>query len=127
MYDDIVLPKIWPEIWHGNANIGQLYKITDAADLSRVGNCWAKGRLKIGDVIQCVRKAGDSFYEYLLLDVVDYANRKGLDLTPIATFGAYQIGDRLEGTLTHEEQTKLSNRELLTVDFKNVTEKEFDQ
>jgi hypothetical protein len=75
--------------WRGGAQIGVLYRVMTDADCARVGLCWMKGRLRIGDYALCLEHAGDCFYEYMLIERI--AN--GWRGYPQATFGAYVFGE----------------------------------
>jgi hypothetical protein len=75
--------------WGGGAEIGVLYRVMTEADCERVGNCFMKGRLRVGDYALCLKHAGDCFYDYMLVERI--AN--GWRGYPQATFGAYVFGD----------------------------------
>lgn len=77
--------------WMAGAEIGKLYVLEDDDDLKRVGSCWMDGRLRIGDVILCVAHSGDSFYDYVLIDVFD----NGCSAILESEFGAYALGKEL--------------------------------
>jgi hypothetical protein len=69
-------------------------------DLSRVGSCWMRGRLRIGDVCMCIKHSGDCFNDYILLQMYDNAIR-GI---PGSEFGAYVFySDPLNWRPTPEE------------------------
>ena len=92
--------------WRGGMTEGAVYQV-GPDDLRRVGNCWANGRLKVGDLLLCVEHAGDCFYNFYLLDVADYANRPGVSLTIVPKkLGAYSLGTEFV-TLSREECLKL--------------------
>jgi hypothetical protein len=104
-------------LWNGNARIGTIYNL-DVTDLGRVGNCWAQGRLKMGDNLLCVGKSGDAFYDYLLLRTIDYADADGFELNPIMQkIGAYQLGMPVCHLSDEEFQNLLAGRNI-TTDFK---------
>lgn len=74
--------------WNGGATVGQLYRVTTPEDLSRVGNGWMWGRLKLGDLLLCRAHAGDSFYQYQLVEV----GGNFVELHKGIVFGAYWLG-----------------------------------
>jgi hypothetical protein len=103
--------------WNGTAKIGTIYKL-QSSDPTRVGNCWAKGRLKEGDHLLCVAKSGDCFYDYVLLETTDYSNRPGVDIRPVSSkLGAYQIGMPVTH-LDDDEFDNLMAGQKITTDFK---------
>lgn len=65
----------------------------------RVGNCWAAGRLRPGDIILCDELAGDCFYNFYLIDYTNYQNRDGVHMRLVPyKFGAYAMSaKKLEG------------------------------
>jgi hypothetical protein len=83
---------------HQGNEPGRLY-ILATEDLSRVGNCWMKGRLKVGDVILCIDHGGDYFNDYLLMDVRDSFIRAIV----ASEFGAYMLGTKLHWRPTKRE------------------------
>lgn len=78
--------------WGGNLAQGNLILVTSEEDCQRVGNCWMKGRLRVGDVIMVIEHSGDCFYDFCLVEV--YSNSiKALTGTQ---FGAYSLGKPLK-------------------------------
>jgi hypothetical protein len=77
--------------WGVGNSIGKLY-ILDENDLSRVGDCWMKGRLHVGDVVLCTAHSGDCFNDYVLIR----SFHNGLEAILGATFGAYVFGTELD-------------------------------
>ena len=75
-----------PELrnWRDGGDIGSVYVLDEHA-LSRVGDCWLKDRLKVGDVVLCVALSGDCFNNYVLLRIF----YNGLMIIPESKFGAY--------------------------------------
>ena len=70
----------------------------------RVGNDWAAGRLKIGDIILCDEVSSDHFYDFYLVDFTDYSNRDGVRMTLIPyKFGAYDMSAKKIDGLTKKE------------------------
>ncbi len=58
----------------------------------RVGNCWAEGRLRPGDIVLCDELSGDCFYDFYLVDFTDFTNRRGVHMRLIPyPFGAYAM------------------------------------
>lgn len=103
--------------WNGSAKIGTIYKLNER-DGDRVGNCWAKGRLLEGDYLLCIDKSGDCFYDYLLLEVTNYANRDGSQLKAVMQkLGAYQIGVEM-AHLDEDEFQQLLAGEKVDLGFK---------
>lgn len=84
--------------WRGGAIEGALYRI-GADDLDRVGSCWMKGRLKIGDLVLCIKHSGGCFYDYIL--VTEYAN-PSIQGIPGSMFGAYTLGKK-EAELNYKD------------------------
>lgn len=77
--------------WNAGNEIGKLYFVNEE-DNSRVGHCWMNGRLKDGDLVLCLKHAGDYFNHYILVEVVYNA------LIPVlqSRFGAYRLGTLAE-------------------------------
>lgn len=94
--------------WGGNAQIGKAY-IVRPVDLGRVGYCWMRGRLKVGDIVLPLRHSGDCFYDYVLAEGGDWLTLGKNPNVPAFrrivqdTFGAYQIGDLLSVQPTDRE------------------------
>lgn len=66
---------------------------------NRVGNCWMKDRLKVGDLAMAIRLSGDCFWEYQLIDHEAWTSapgrsvmKRGYRLIPESNFGAYVLG-----------------------------------
>jgi len=98
--------------WHDNGvAVGDLFRLDDGDYDHRIGNCWAKGRLKHGDILVALRHSGDCFFNYLLLE-----HSKGIggpDRTPklwlkpvTMEIGAYTLG-RPIGSLSRIEVDRL--------------------
>lgn len=70
----------------------------------RVGSCWAKGRLKVGDILLCDELSGDCFYNWYLMDYIKYANHEGVTMSVVPhRFGAYAMnGVMLKGFTTRD-------------------------
>lgn len=103
--------------WNGSAKIGTIYMLADPKDPNRIGNCWAQGRVFYGDYILCVDKAGDCFYNYVLLERAKYAYNEADHYTAVSReFGAYQIGDAV-CALTDEQFTAILAGEKISVRF----------
>lgn len=65
----------------------------------RVGDCWAKGRLKPGDILLCDELTGDCFYNWYLIDYTNFSNKEGVHMKLVPyPFGAYSMESiKLEG------------------------------
>lgn len=77
--------------WRMNQKIGSIYKITPD-DLNRVGNCWAEGRLKSGDLLLCVNYAGDCYCDYVLIAEKVYSDGTKIKKMVTEKIGAYDLG-----------------------------------
>ncbi len=103
--------------WNGSAKIGTIYKLK-AGDGVRVGYCWAKGRLREDDYLLCIDKSGDCFYDYLLLEVANYANSESSKIAAVTRkLGAYQIGVEM-AHLSEDEFQQLVNGKNIELGFK---------
>lgn len=89
----------------GGIETGDIVRLDTGDFEGRLGHCWARGRLKQGDLIVAVQHAGDYFFDYLLVDhtaVVD-GGKPTLRLSPVPlTFGAYTLG-RVVGRLGDDD------------------------
>jgi hypothetical protein len=66
-------------------------------DFDRVGNCWLKSRLLVGDLALCLRHSGDAFWTYCLVNnrftlVSDGKSGPGYQAILPAEFSAYVLG-----------------------------------
>ena len=79
-----------------------------------VGNCWAAGRLKPGDIILCDELAGDCFYNFYLIDYTDYQNHNGVNMRLVPyKFGAYKMAaKKLHGFTTKDYGLLLGGQEV---------------
>lgn len=96
--------------WRGGNSIGSAYLIK-RQDVDRVGNCWMKGRLRVGDVVLCKQHSGDCFYDYILLEIFGNGVR-GLGQV---NFGSYTFSTELKWKPTEREFHLLCAGESLTV------------
>lgn len=79
----------------GGVDIGDM-RVLNGAFEDRLGHCWARGRLKQGDILVAIRHSGDCFHDYLLLEpsVGSIDGKPTLFLRPIPVpFGAYTLGE----------------------------------
>ena len=90
--------RMGPSYWGGGAEIGAVYVLKSKFDLERVGNCWADGKLKIGDRLLCIEKSGDCFYNYRLIET-----RKNKTRLIKPMIGAYQLGKKVGRTLSNRK------------------------
>jgi len=74
-----------------NQRIGSIYKITPD-DLTQVGNCWAKGRLLVGDLLMCVNYGEDCLCDYVLIEEHIYADGTKIKKMVTEKIGAYDLG-----------------------------------
>ena len=71
---------------------GKSVAVVDHITSDRVGSCWARGRLKPGDIVLCDKLSGDCFYDFYLIDFTKYSKRKGVHMRLIPyPFGAYAM------------------------------------
>src|SRR4051812_48444122 len=106
--------------WRKNSVvIGRVYVVADH-DLGRVGECWMRGRLLVGDLIVALRHSGDCFYDYQLvggghdrsgMTTVDAQNRLSYHICKGAVFRAYSLGTPHEQQPTAKELQKLLSGE----------------
>ena len=88
--------------WRTGGHRPGLVVLVGSGDLSRVGNCWMKGRLRQGDVAMCLQHRGDCFWDYALLRsspieiLVDSNDRFLYRLIRESEFGAYTLGTPYE-------------------------------
>lgn len=84
--------------WRGSEiKMGDMFRLTGEFE-SRLGHGWARGRLKLGDIIVALEHAGDCFHKYILLDHSEIMVNgvKKLRLEPIhEPFGAYMVGESM--------------------------------
>lgn len=73
-------------IWGESNSLGQIYEIIEE-DFHRVGDCWMKNRLLVGDLVLCHKHSGDHFYDYIVLKKFD----NGLRGICQSDFGAYSF------------------------------------
>lgn len=66
---------------------GYMYRL-DEFDLDKVGDCWAAGRLKAGDLLLCVDTIDDNNYAYLLIQE---------KVTSTSTIAIVMVDQRLYG------------------------------
>jgi len=88
-------------------------------DLDRVGSCWMKGRLLVGDLAMAISGSGDCFWNYQLVQNNAYLGRsgkKGFRLIPESQFGAYVLGTPLEFQPTNRERHLLLAGEHITLE-----------
>lgn len=114
--------------WRDGNSIGTLYTL-EKNDLSRIGDCWLKGRLRAGDVILCVAHSGDCFNDYVLIN--PFLN--GLNAILGSEFGAYVLGKKLNWQPSKKEyhllmagKTLLTNnveRHPLSIELENLRNK----
>jgi hypothetical protein len=85
--------------WRTGSHYPGLVLKLDSLDLSRVGNCWMKGRLHKDDLIICIGHSGDCFWTYELVDYGSHISVPGREGTypsycriPASSFGAYVLG-----------------------------------
>lgn len=112
--------KTGPSYWGGGAVIRGIYRLGKDCP-ERVGSCWAKGRLREGDLLLCEQHAGDCFYNYWLIDARS-VNING-DLVcklVLECIGAYTLG-KIVTTLSSRDYHLLLAGE--TVDIKDLKEK----
>lgn len=86
-----------PSSWETGGHHPGLVLVVRQEDLGRVGNCWMKGRLKVGDIIMCISHSGDCFWNYMLLEHMGMDGFKKpaanvYRLIEGAKFGAYSLG-----------------------------------
>lgn len=108
----------------GGVDAGDLVRLEGEFE-SRLGNGWARGRLRHGDLVVAVQHAGDSFFTYMLLDVsrasVDGQPRLRIEPVP-APFGAYTMG-RTVGRLTRAEMVEIQAGDGVTIEVPDEYEK----
>jgi hypothetical protein len=83
----------------GGVQVNAVYRVSKK-DLGRVGNCWMKGRLLVGDLVMPLEHAGDCFYTYQLLEggntrgetTVNVKGEHSYRICEGVTFGAYAMG-----------------------------------
>lgn len=70
-----------------------LYQLgPESFETDKIGHCWAKGRLRPGDIVLCDKLTGDNFYDFYLVDFEDFSNREGVHMRLIPyPFGAYAM------------------------------------
>ena len=80
----------------------------------RVGDCWAAGRLKPGDIVLCDELSGDCFYDWYLVDYRDFENAKGVHMRLVPyPFGAYAMAaKKLEGFTERDYHLLMAGREV---------------
>src|SRR3989338_5054520 len=87
----LALARVGPSAWRNPMKTKTLY-LLGPESLDRVGDCWARGRLRPGDIVLCDELAGDCFYDWYLVDFTKYSNQKGVDMRLIPyAFGAYAM------------------------------------
>ncbi len=94
--------KTGPPYWRGEAVVRGIYRLGKNCP-ERVGNCWAKGRLREGDLLLCEEHSGDCFYNYWLIDApaTNVNGDRVCTLIP-EKIGAYTLGQMV---------TRLSSRD----------------
>lgn len=80
-------------VWRTGAQARVVYEV-QAHEVTHVGNCWMKGRLRACDLVTAISHAGDCFDQYQLLEGGEYrtTGSNGLNAYSIAKgarFGAY--------------------------------------
>jgi hypothetical protein len=81
----------------GGMRVGLFVRV-QAEDVGRVGHCWMRGRLIVGDLAMAIAHSGDGFWNYQLVQSGfyfgegRYAGRRGYALIEQSEFGAYAMG-----------------------------------
>ncbi|MDH7971302.1 hypothetical protein QH494_03840 [Sphingomonas sp. AR_OL41] len=103
----------------GAVDIGDM-RILDGEFEQRLSHsCWARGRLKKGDIVVAVSHSGDCFHHYLLLQHAAGTSdgKPTLFLTPVpAPFGAYTMGSHL-GSLDKAQLGTLMAGQSIQIDL----------
>jgi len=81
--------------WNTNrVSVGDVMRLDEPGFDARIGHCWAKGRLKQGDLIVAVAHSGDGFFDYVLVHELPFLGC--MTLEPVGKpFGAYTIGRKV--------------------------------
>lgn len=89
--------------WRGEDLVGSLRRLRDG-DPERIGHCWAKGRLRVGDLVLFAHLSGDCFYTCYLVDEAPFLRAPdlsqpltGLKRIPVS-FGMYASGSAVKIT-----------------------------
>lgn len=92
--------------WNTNGvAVGDIMRLEEPGFDARIGDGWAKGRLRQGDVIVAVAHTGDGFFDYLLLQ--EQAFLGSITLRPIGpSFGSYRVGRKV-GTVAERDMPGL--------------------
>lgn len=105
--------------WRTDEHYPGLLLVIAEKDFSRVGNCWMKGRLKVGDLILCMKHAGDCFWKYAIVEnhfTLASTGRQGYLLVAASAFGAYTLGTPYEFQPTTREFHLLMAGETISLD-----------
>lgn len=86
--------------WRSGGHRPGLILVIGEQDLSRLGHVWMQGRLLVGDLIMCLRRSGDCFWQYCLVGhrhpldpfCSPECYGRGYRLMPFTEFGAYVLG-----------------------------------
>lgn len=88
--------------WNAGNFVGRIYKL-DATDMTRVGDCWMRGRLKVGDLALCIHQSGDCFFNYILLE----STLNSIRGIPQSKFGSYCFGGEMMDWEPTEDEIKI--------------------
>ena len=110
--------------WRTDGHFPGLILVLAAQDMDRVGHCWMKGRLLVGDLVMCLSHAGDCFWRYCIVghehpldpfsDHEYYGD--GYRLIRCTEFGSYTIGSRYKWQPNEREFHLLMAGERVTLE-----------
>ena len=101
----------------GGFEVGDLIRLDNGEFEDRLGHCWARGRLKEGDLLVVTEHSGDFFFDHMLLEHsrMTLEGAPMLRVQPItAPIGAYALG-RHVGSVSREDLTRLLAGETLSI------------
>lgn len=116
--------RMGPSAWNGTAKTRTIYRVDDERYCnSRIGNCWAEGRLKMLDLLLCDKQSGDCFYDYYLIDYTNFRNKLGVHMKLIPyRIGAYKMGEELHTLNDREYHLLMAGEEVEVVIGSMITQ-----